>query len=102
MEKQKKSKVKFINIDMKVEGLNNNERMVYSHIKSLCKGVKPYCFARNNSLATTLNISERTLYRILARLESRNLIKRTTNSIGHYGKERTIRVHSPSANMADI
>ena len=102
MDKAKKSKVKFINIDMKIEGLNNNELMVYSHIKSLCKGVNPYCFASNFSLATTLNVSERTLYRILTRLENKNLIKRKTNSIGHYGKERTITVNSPSVNMTDI
>ena len=72
----KKNKVKYVNIDLKMEVLSNNELMVFSHIKSLCKGVKPYCFASSNSLAETLNVSERTLYRILNDLEDKRLIKR--------------------------
>lgn len=89
----KKNKVKYVNIDLKMEGLSNNELMVFSHIKSLCKGVKPYCFASSNSLAETLNVSERTLYRILNDLEDKKLIKRETKASGRgHGKFRTIRV----------
>lgn len=99
---KKKNKVKYVNVDLKIEGLNNNERVLYSHIKALCRGLKPYCFASNKSLADTLNVSERTLYRILDGLEDKNLIKRETKSIGNYGKERKIIALSPSANMTDI
>tara|TARA_R100000951_G_scaffold114664_2_gene120130 strand:+ start:1124 stop:1426 length:303 start_codon:yes stop_codon:yes gene_type:complete len=98
----KKNKVKYVNIDLKMKGLSNNELMVFSHIKSLCKGVKPYCFASSNSLAETLNVSERTLYRILNDLEDKRLIKRETKASGRgHGKFRTIRVLT-TAKTADI
>lgn len=98
----KKSKVKYVNIDLKMTGLKNNELVVYSHIKSLCRGVKPYCFASSSSLAETLNISERTLYRILNELENKKLIKRETKASGKgFGKLRTIRVLT-TAKKADI
>jgi DNA-binding MarR family transcriptional regulator len=86
----KKSKVKYIKIDLKMDGLTINEKLVYSHIKSLCDGIRPYCFASNKSLADTFGMSQRTLYRILNDLEKKNLIKRETKSIGNYGKERRI------------
>lgn len=87
---------------MKMDGLTTNEKIVYSHIKSLCDGIRPYCFASNESLAKTFGMSQRTLYRILNDLEKKNLIKRETKSIGNYGKERRIKVVSPSAKLADI
>jgi len=83
--------------------LNNNESIVLEYIDSLCKnGTKEYCFASNKTISETTKISERTLYRILSKLETKGLITRKTKSIGKQGKERRILSNLPSANLADI
>ena len=50
------------------------------------------CYASNKTFCDTLNLSERTLYRIMNRLQQRGLITRKTTSNGHYGKTRKIDV----------
>jgi DNA-binding PadR family transcriptional regulator len=93
-----------INFDnMENYGLNNSEGIVLEYIDSLCKnGNREYCFASNKTISKTTKISERTLYRILSKLESKGLIKRKTKSIGKEGKERRIFSNLPSAKVADI
>lgn len=94
-------KTKFINISVAYmnKSLSVTECALLSLIKGLSKK-KGYCFASNKAISDTLNISGRTLYRMLNKLELRGLIERDTQSTGHYGKERKIRL-SPSANMSD-
>ena len=93
-----------INFDkMKSYDLKNNESIVLEYIDSLCKnGTREYCFASNRTISKNTKISERTLYRILSRLESKGLIKRKTKSIGKEGKERRIFSNLPIAKVADI
>ena len=43
-------------------------------------------------MSDTLKIHDRTLYRILNKLEEKELIKRVTRSSGYYGKNRKIYV----------
>lgn len=77
--------------DMDNLDLSHKETIVLNYIDSMCKnGVKDYCFASNKFICENLNITQRTLYRILGRLESKNLITRRTRSIGNDGKERRI------------
>jgi len=57
---------------------------------------KGYCYASNESICMALNLNDRTLYRILNKLENKKYIKRKTKSLGNDGKERKIYV-SPSA-----
>jgi DNA-binding PadR family transcriptional regulator len=93
-----------INFDkMESYDLKNNESIVLEYIDSLCRnGSKDYCFASNKTISKTTKISERTLYRILSKLESKGLITRKTKSIGKQGKERRIVSNLPSAKMTDI
>jgi DNA-binding MarR family transcriptional regulator len=103
---QTKKRERFATINFKaMENLNitHKEFLVLNYIDSLCKnGVKEYCFASNLTICRELNLSERTLYRILSVLEGKNLIKRVTRSIGNDGKERRIFSTIPSAKVADI
>ena len=95
-----KGKTKFININ--VAYMNKSLSVTESALLSLIKGLskkRGYCFASNKAICDTLNLSDRTLYRLLDKLETRGLIMRETKSIG-IGKERKIRL-SPSANMTD-
>jgi len=89
---------KFVNVklDFVEDELSFTELAVLSYLASLSK--KDYVFATNAHLSKTLKINNRTLYRILSSLESKNLIKRVTKSIG-IGKERKIYVH-PSVKLA--
>ena len=83
--------------------ITHKEYLVLNYIDSLCKnGVKDYCFASNKTICKELNLSERTLYRILRSLEGEGLITRRTKSIGNDGKERRIFSNIPSAKTADI
>lgn len=71
--------------------LSHKELIVLKYIDSMCTtGVQDYCFASNKTICNTLNITQRTLYRILNRLEEKRLITRKTRSIGNDGKERRI------------
>jgi len=69
--------------------LNIKEKALLSLIEMLAKE-DGYCLASNSTLSTEVNIHERTLYRILNRLEELHYIYRVTQSIGNYGKERRI------------
>lgn len=80
------------------KSLSVTESALLSLIKSLSKK-RGYCFASNKAICDTLNISDRTLYRMLEKLEQRGFIMRETRSIG-IGKERKI-ILSSSANMID-
>lgn len=62
---------------------------VLAHIQSL--SIKEgYCYASNRAICETLNLPDRSLYRILNKLEEKRLIKRVTRSIGKTGKQRRI------------
>jgi DNA-binding MarR family transcriptional regulator len=93
-----------INFDIMSElDLTHKEIMVLNYIDSMCKnGVQEYCFASNKAICGSLNITQRTLYRILNTLEDRKLIRRVTKSIGNDGKIRKIFSQLPSAKVADI
>ena len=90
----------FINMNCKyvkvnLEGMDKltfTEKAVLSYVKSLCKG-KGYCFASNKHICDTLSLKDRTLYRILNRLERSDFIRRETRSIGNDGKQRKIYVN---------
>jgi DNA-binding MarR family transcriptional regulator len=93
MPKSKFVKIKF---DLTKQNLSLNESLVLSYLSSLTK--KEFCYASNDHLSDTLNINSRTLYRVLNKLESKNLIRRETHSTGHYGKDRKIYVN-PSVKL---
>lgn len=95
-----KKKTKFININVAfmAKSLSVTESALLSLIKSLSKK-RGYCFASNKAICDTLNVSDRTLYRMLEKLEEKGFIMRETRSIG-IGKERKI-ILSSSANMVD-
>ena len=78
-----------------MEGLSKltfTEKAVFCYIKSLAKD-KGYCFASNKHICDTLTLKDRTLYRILNRLEENACIRRETKSIGFDGKERRIYIN---------
>lgn len=87
------SKTKYVVVKQGISGekLSLKESTVLSYLCSLSK--KKYCFASNEHLCATLNIEDRTMYRILSSLEEKDLIKRETKSSGHYGKDRKIYVN---------
>ena len=85
------TKTKFVNVQTNLDdSLSIKESSVLSYLCSLDK--KEYCFASNSHMSDTLKIHDRTLYRILNRLEEKELIKRVTRSTGKYGKSRKIYV----------
>ena len=85
------TKTKFVNVQLNLDdSLSFKESSVLSYLCSLDK--KEYCFVSNNHMSDTLNINQRTLYRILNTLEEKELIKRVTRSSGFYGKNRKIYV----------
>ena len=85
------TKTKFVNVQLNLDdSLSFKESSVLSYLCSLDK--KEYCYASNGHMSDHLNINERTLYRILNRLEEKELIKRVTRSSGYYGKNRKIYV----------
>ena len=88
-----------INLDG-ITKLNLHEKAVLCYIASLSKKTG-YCFATNNHLSETLSITDRTLYRILQRLEDNEYIRRETKSIGYDGKQRKIYVNPNYANIAE-
>ena len=62
------TKTKFVNVQLNLDdSLSFKESSVLSYLCSLDK--KEYCFASNSHMSDSLNINERTLYRILNRLE---------------------------------
>ena len=86
-----------INLSFMNTNLSIQEAVVLSYIQSLSVK-KDYCYASNESISNALKINDRTLYRILKRLENKEYIKRETKSIGNYGKERRIYL-TPSARL---
>jgi DNA-binding MarR family transcriptional regulator len=87
------SNTKFVSVknNFTSEKLSFKENAVLSYLCSLSQ--KKYCYASNQHLCDTLGIEDRTMYRILSRLEDKNLIIRETKSTGKYGKDRKIYVH---------
>lgn len=83
---------------MAKRGLSVGDMSLLSYLTNLSIE-KGYCYASNKHLAETLNITNRTLFRMLNRLEESGFIKRVTRSTGHYGKDRKIYV-SPDAKLA--
>ena len=89
-----KHKAKFVNVNLELmeRNLNIKEVTLLSLIQSLAKK-KGYCFATNEVLSESLGIHDRTLYRMLNKLEEGEHITRITHSIGNYGKERRIYIN---------
>ncbi len=86
-------KTNYIKVDMEgLSKLNFTEKAVFSYIKSLSLD-KGYCFATNKHLCNVMSIKDRTMYRILNRLEESACIRRETKSIGFDGKQRRIYVN---------
>jgi DNA-binding MarR family transcriptional regulator len=86
-----------INLAFMNTNLSLQEVAVLSYIQSLSIK-KEYCYASNESICNALKINNRTLYRILKRLENKEYIKRVTKSTGRYGKERRIYI-TPNARL---
>jgi|GEM_PF-2359937 len=86
-----------INLSFMNTNLSIQEAVVLSYIQSLSVK-KDYCYASNESISNALKINDRTLYRILSKLENKDYIKRETKSIGNYGKQRRIYL-TPSARL---
>lgn len=85
------TKTSFVNVQLNLDdSLSIKESSVLSYLCSLDK--KEYCYASNIHMSDTLKIHDRTLYRILNKLEEKELIKRVTRSTGKYGKSRKIYV----------
>jgi DNA-binding MarR family transcriptional regulator len=92
-EMKQKQKANYVNINLSFmnNSLSIKEATVLSYIVSLSDN-KGYCFASNLSISNALSINDRTLYRILNKLEESNYINRVTKSLGNFGKERRIYV----------
>ena len=86
-----------INLAFMNTNLTIQESAVLSYITSLAIK-KNYCYASNQAICNTLKLNDRTLYRILKKLENKEYIKRETKSIGNYGKQRKIFI-SPNAKL---
>tara|TARA_A200000113_G_scaffold224239_1_gene241656 strand:+ start:2555 stop:2845 length:291 start_codon:yes stop_codon:yes gene_type:complete len=86
-----------INLSFMNTNLSIQEAVVLSHIQALAVK-KDYCYASNESICNTLKLNDRTLYRILKKLEDKDYIRRETKSIGNYGKQRKIFI-SPNARL---
>lgn len=86
-------KTNYIKVDMEGLGkLNFTEKAVFSYIKSLSKG-KGYCFSTNKHLCAVFSLTDRTIYRILKKLEENACIRRETKSLGYDGKQRRIYIN---------
>jgi DNA-binding MarR family transcriptional regulator len=86
-------KTNYVKVDMQgLSKLTFAEKAVFSYIKSLSLD-KGYCFATNKHLCDVLSITDRTMYRILKKLEESACIRRETRSIGTDGKQRKIFVN---------
>lgn len=77
--------------------LSIQEVAVLSYIQSL-SNKKDYCYASNESICNALKLNDRTLYRVLKKLEDKGYINRVTKSIGNYGKQRRIYL-TPNARL---
>jgi DNA-binding MarR family transcriptional regulator len=86
-----------INLNFMNTNLSIQEVAVLSYIESLTRK-KGFCYASNKSICGTLKMNDRTLYRILNKLEDKEYIKRVTKSVGNGGKERKIYV-SPDVRL---
>lgn len=85
-----------------MEGLSKltfTEKAVFSYVHSLAKE-KGYCFASNKHICEALTLKDRTLYRILNKLEENACIRRETRSVGTDGKLRKIFI-SPAFKNAE-
>ena len=86
-----------INLNFMNTNLTIPETVVLSYIEGLSRK-KGFCFASNKSICGALKINDRTLYRVLNKLEDKEYIKRVTKSVGSGGKERKIFV-SPDVKL---
>ena len=86
-----------INLNFMNTNLTIPETVVLSYIEGLSRK-KGFCFASNKSICGALKIHDRTLYRVLNKLEDKEYIKRVTKSVGNGGKERKIFV-SPDVKL---
>jgi hypothetical protein len=75
--------------------LNYNEAILLTEIATIAVENKGICCAPDSLLLEAVGLSERTYYRTLKSLECKNVIKRETKSVGHYGKERKIIINIP-------
>ena len=86
-----------INLALMNTNLSIQEASVLSYITNLTTN-KGFCYASNQSICNTLKLNDRTLYRILRKLEDKGYINRKTKSIGNNGKERRIYL-TPTARL---
>tara|TARA_R100001509_G_C4678911_1_gene152810 strand:- start:102 stop:392 length:291 start_codon:yes stop_codon:yes gene_type:complete len=86
-----------INLAFMNTNLSIQEAVVLSYLSSLAIK-KNYCYASNEAICNNLKLNDRTLYRVLKKLEDKEYIKRETKSIGNYGKQRKIFI-SPNARL---
>jgi DNA-binding MarR family transcriptional regulator len=87
----KTKRTRYLNIDLTTmdQDMTLKEKAVLSHIESLSKQ-RGYCYASNRAICETLSISDRSMYRILNKLEERGYLVRKTKYIGKNGRERRI------------
>jgi len=97
MTQRKQSNYININLSFMNTNMTIQEATVLSYIESLSTK-KGYCYASNESISRTLSLTQRTLYRILKKLEEKKYINRVTKSLGNNGKERKIYI-SPDVKL---
>lgn len=80
--------------------LNVQENAVFSYVLSLANKTG-YCYATNKHICESLNMKDRTLFRVFASLESKDFITRVTKSVGNDGKERKIYINPKYRSLGD-
>ena len=76
------------------------ENAVFSYVCSLA--IKTgYCYATSKHICESLDIKDRTFYRILTRLEEKEFVTRVTKSVGNDGKERKIYINPKYRSLCD-
>jgi DNA-binding MarR family transcriptional regulator len=93
-------KAKYVKLIMNDYDLSLQENAVFSYILSLAQK-KGFCYATNKHICESLNIKDRTLFRIFASLEDKEFITRVTKSVGNDGKERKIYINPKYRQLGD-
>jgi len=93
-------KPKFIKLIMSDLDLNLQENAVFSYVCSLANKTG-YCYATSKHICESLDIKDRTFYRILTRLEEKEFVTRVTKSVGNDGKERKIYINPNYRSLCD-
>ena len=80
--------------------LSVTENAVLSYVCSLANKTG-FCYATNKHICESLNLTDRTLFRVLSNLEDKDFITRVTKSIGNDGKQRKIYINPDYRNLCD-